>query len=372
MSQYKKRLSFGWNRVASGNTQDNKSSMTKLDSDFMAEAAARSAREWVQVLAKYRDPSTARSIWELTLTFGIFIALWAVSLWALSYSWLLAVPVTLVNGAFLVRLFAIQHDCGHMAYFKDRRANDWVGRVLGVFTLTPYDVWKRAHSIHHSSHGNLDRRGMGDIDTLTVDEYYARSRMGRIAYRLYRNPLVLFGLGPAYMFVLSNRFPVGLTRAGWIYWASAIGTDIAIFASLAAMVWLGGWLVIFVIWLPTCVAAATYGVWLFYVQHQFETTHWDHETDWKLHDAALLGSSHYVLPAPLQWVTANIGVHHVHHLYSRIPFYRLTEVLRDFPVLAEAQKMTLRQSFVNVRLHLWDEQSRRLLSYAQAAKLRQS
>jgi acyl-lipid omega-6 desaturase (Delta-12 desaturase) len=328
-----------------------------------------SARDWVLILARYRDPSHSRSLMELAITFGALISIAALAWMALHISWPLALILSLANGFFLVRLFAIQHDCGHAAFFRNRDVNDWLGRALGILTLTPYDVWRRTHSIHHAGSGNLDRRGIGDVHTLTVAEYRALSPFGRFKYRLYRNPVVLFGLGPAYLFFLTNRLPFGQMRAGGQYWLSAMGTNLGVLGILAVLYSFGGLAPILLIWLPTTMMAASIGVWLFYVQHQFETTHWDREGEWHLHDAALEGSSHYVLPAPLQWLTANIGVHHVHHLYSRIPFYRLTEVLRDLPVLANAQRMTIRESLAGVRLNLWDEQSRRLLSYAQARSL---
>ncbi|MGB8811973.1 MAG: fatty acid desaturase [Paracoccaceae bacterium] len=339
------------------------------DTKTVTDIAVRSARDWVQVLAKYRDPSTFRSLIEIAVTMGPFLGIWALAYWALSYSVLITLALTVVNGLFLVRLFAIQHDCGHSAFFHQRGVSDWVGRALGVLTLTPYDVWKRAHSIHHSSHGNLDRRGMGDIDTITVAEYNMRTAWGRFKYRLYRNPVVLFGLGPSYIFFIDNRLPFGFFKSGWRYWVSAMGTNAGILFILTVLYYFGGWQPILLIWLPTVLVAASAGVWLFYVQHQFELTNWDHEENWQLHDAALNGSSHYVMPQPLQWLTANIGVHHVHHLYSRIPFYRLPEVLRDFPPLAKAQRMTMRESFANAKLHLWDEKSRRLMSFAQARAL---
>jgi acyl-lipid omega-6 desaturase (Delta-12 desaturase) len=330
----------------------------------------KSAREWVQVLAKYRDPNTWRSVWELGLTLTVYLGIWALALLALQVHWSLSLLLAACNGPFIVRLFAIQHDCGHAAYFRNRRVNDWVGRGLGVLTLTPYDVWRRQHSVHHAASGNLDRRGIGDVMTLTVAEYKARTWRGRLAYRLYRNPVVMFGLGPAYLFLLNNRLPLGLMRAGWPYWVSSMGTNLCMIATLICLYLVGGWAAIFAVWLPTILVGATIGVWLFYVQHQFEEANWYREEDWQIHDAALHGSSHYVLPAPLQWVTANLGMHHVHHLYSRIPFYRLPEVLRDFPPLAAAQRMTIRESFVNVRLHLWDEGQRRLLTWKQARTLR--
>ena len=324
------------------------------------------ARRWVQLLAAYREPSRRRSLFELSVSLVPFVGLWALAWWSLSISPWLATGIAVLNGGFLVRLFAIQHDCGHGAFFRDRWANDAVGRALGVLTLTPYDVWKRTHSIHHSTAGNLDRRDLGDIETMTVREYQECSPLGRLRYRLYRHPLVLFGLGPSYMFLVKNRLPLGLMRSGWRYWASAMGTNAGVALSLGAMTYLGGWMPLVFVYLPTTLVAASIGMWLFYVQHQFEDTQWESGEDWQVHDAALHGSSHYVLPPVLQWLTANIGVHHVHHLYSRIPFYRLPEVLREHPDLAEAQRLTLRQSLACVRFHLWDEKKRRLLSFAEA------
>jgi len=336
------------------------------------EAPERSGREWVQLLAKYREPYPLRSLFELAVTVGPLVALFALGWWALSVSYLLALALAVVNAGFLVRVFAIQHDCGHASFFRSRQLSDWTGRALGVLTLTPYDVWRRAHSIHHSTHGNLDKRGIGDVLTLTVAEYYALSSWGRFRYRLYRHPVVLFGLGPAYLFLLQNRLPLGFMTAGWKYWTSAMATNMAIAAGIGLLIWFGGLAALLLVYLPTALIAATLGVWLFYIQHQFEETDWQVDESWQLHDAALQGSSHYDLPGVLRWMTANLGIHHVHHLYSRIPFYRLTEVLRDYPALAHAQRMTLWQSFSCTRVHLWDEKSHRLLSFAGARAARQA
>ncbi|MDZ4135856.1 MAG: fatty acid desaturase, partial [Paracoccaceae bacterium] len=296
--------------------------MTKMqpERDAATDAAhvpARSARDWVQILAHYRDPNHARSAFELGVTLAPFLLLWGLAFWALDYSYLLALVLAIINGGFLVRLFCIQHDCGHASFFRNRKLSDWIGRSLGVLTLTPYHVWRRQHSIHHSAAGNLDKRGIGDVTTLTVAEYQALSLRARLMYRLYRNPLVLFGLGPAYLFLLQNRIPYGLTNAGWSYWTSAMGTNLMIALAVGIAAWLGGWSPLVLVFLPTWIVAASIGVWLFYVQHQFEDTHWRKGEEWQLHDAALAGSSHYDLPAPLRWLSANIGVHHVHHLYSR-------------------------------------------------------
>ncbi len=322
-----------------------------------------SARQWVLKLARYREPSTWRSLFELGVTLGPFLLLWGLAWAAMGVSAWLSLAIAVLNGGFLVRIFIIQHDCGHASYFTNRTVADWVGRVLGVLTLTPYDVWKRTHAIHHQHHGNLDRRGIGDVLTLTVEEYRARGFWGRLGYRLYRHPVVLFVLGPSYLFILQNRIPLGLMRSGWRFWVSAMGTNAFIAIVVALILWLGGLMPLLLIYIPTSVIGATIGVWLFYVQHQFEETHWAKNDDWQVHDAALEGSSHYMLPAPLQWITGNIGVHHVHHLYSRIPFYRLTEVLRDHRALAQAQKLTVRQSLACVKLNLWDEKSQRLMSF---------
>ena len=335
------------------------------------EQGAQSARDWVKILATYREPDTFRSSFELAVTLGPFVLLWALAWWSLSFSVWVTLALAICNAAFLLRLFCIQHDCGHSAFFNNRAVSDWLGRILGVLTLTPYDVWRRSHSMHHSSSGHLGRRGMGDVHTLTVKEYNELTPLNRWLYRLYRHPIVLFGLGPGYLFFLQNRLPLGLTNKAR-FWVSAMGTNIGIIAALSLIFYFGGLMPILLIFLPTTLLAATAGVWLFYVQHQFETTHWEEEDNWDLHDAALHGSSHYVLPPVLQWLSANIGIHHVHHLYSRIPFYRLPEVLRDHAVLEDNNRMTIKESLSNARLHLWDEDSKTLLSFGQArlAKMR--
>lgn len=328
-----------------------------------------SPRDWVQILAKYREPSSFRSSFELAVSLIPFVVLWVMACWVAQFSYLAAFLISAANGLFLLRLFCIQHDCGHGSFFGNRNVSDWVGRALGVVTLTPYDVWRRTHSIHHSHAGDLDQRGIGDVMTLTVEEYHQRTPFGRFLYRAYRHPLVMFGLGPTYLFILQNRLPMGLMNQGSKYWISAMGTNAAIAIVLGIIAYFGGLQALFLVFLPTTLIAASIGVWLFYVQHQFETTQWDQAEDWQLHDAALHGSSHYDLPPILRWFTANIGIHHVHHLYSRIPFYRLTEVLRDHSELVQVSRMTIGQSIKCAGLNLWDEKSRRLVSFAAAHKL---
>jgi omega-6 fatty acid desaturase (delta-12 desaturase) len=262
----------------------------------------------------------------------------------------------------------IQHDCGHGAFFRHRLLNDWTGRAIGVLTLTPYDAWRRTHNIHHATSGNLERRGIGDITTLTVREYLALPRWRRLGYRLYRHPLVMFGIGPAYLFFLQHRLPIGLMRDA-ASWLSTMITNCAIALAAAGMIWAVGVVPFLLIHLPITLIGASIGVWLFYVQHQFEETVWAENADWRLTEAALHGSSHYDLPMVLRWFTANIGVHHVHHLCSRIPFYRLPQVLRDHPQLGEIGRLTLNQSIRCVRLVVWDDIRQRLISFREMRRM---
>jgi omega-6 fatty acid desaturase (delta-12 desaturase) len=315
-------------------------------------------------LSDYRTPNRTRSIAEIAITLAPLVLLWLLTwaAWRIGPFWLYA-ALTVPAAGFLLRLFMIQHDCGHGSFFTGRRANDWTGRVLGVLTLTPYDHWRHDHACHHATHGNLDRRGMGDVDTMTVAEYLASSRLRRLRYRLYRHPLVMFGLGPAYLFLLRNRIPIGSMRKGWREWVSPMLTNVAIALAAGLLIWSIGAVAFVAVHGPLVLMAATAGVWLFYVQHQFEETHWESDATWDVREAALHGSSHYDLPAILRWFTANIGMHHLHHLSSRIPYYRLPEVLRDHPALRHVGRLTLLRSFGCTRLVLWDEARRRLISF---------
>ena len=340
-----------------------------LDHDYVGGSVSNKVsgegRSWTAVLAKYRDPDPARSAGEIAVTAFPFVALWSLcALAAVNGAWwglLLTIPAA----GFLVRLFILQHDCGHGTLFARRGINDWTGRVIGVFTLTPYDYWRRTHAVHHATAGNLDKRGIGDVNTLTVGEYRALPWWGRARYWLYRHPLVMFGFGPAWLFICQYRLPYGLMRAGAQPWISTIATTVAVALPVATLIWLIGIGPFLMVQLPITLMAATAGVWLFYVQHQFEETHWSEDDDWNFQDAALHGSSHYDLPFPLRWITGNIGIHHVHHLSAKVPFYRLPEVLRDHPELRNTGRITLLQSLRCVRLVLWDETTRRLVSFRQ-------
>ena len=322
------------------------------------------ARDWLLILKSYRSPRTLRSLIEIMITAVPFALLWITMWMALGWSYLASLAIAIPASGFLVRLFMIQHDCGHGSFFRRRWANDWTGRIIGVFTLTPYAYWQRSHAVHHAGSGNLDRRGIGDITTLTVTEYLAKPRLQRLAYRLYRHPLIMFGIGPAYLFLVQQRFPSG-NIGRWRSWLSPMGTNAAFALLAGSLIWLIGLKAFMLVQGPILLLAASMGVWLFYVQHQFEDTVWTIDPMWSVHEAALYGSSHYDLPRVLRWFTANIGVHHVHHLCSRIPFYRLGGVLRDHPELKDIGRLTLVDSIACVKLVLWDEKQRRMISFRQ-------
>ncbi len=327
-----------------------------------------SVKLWSRRLATYKRPSDGRALFEIAVTLGPFVALWAAMWAALSISIWLTLLLSLPTAAMLLRLFAIQHDCGHGAMFVSKQVNDWVGRALGVLTFTPFDDWRRSHALHHAVSGNLDRRGIGDIDTLTVDEFLARGWFGRAKYWIYRHPLVLFVIGPAYQFVLRHRFPSGDTRGSAMPLLSTVFTNLGIVAISALMIFLVGWKAFLIIQLPVTLLGASAGVWLFYIQHQFEETHWETNDSWERENAALQGSSYYDLPAPLMWVTANIGIHHVHHISSQIPFHVLPKVVRDYPELKQIGRLTFWQSLKCISLTLWDEERRELVSFRQLRK----
>jgi omega-6 fatty acid desaturase (delta-12 desaturase) len=331
-------------------------------------AAKTNGSALIRDLVKYREPRGGRALFELGVTAGALLLSWVLMLRSLNVGYWLTLPLAIPTAGFLVRLFMIQHDCGHGSFFRQRLLNDWTGRAIGVLTLTPYDCWRRNHALHHASSGNLDRRGVGDILTLTVGEYLSRSPMGRLAYRVYRNPVVMFGVAPAYLFLLKHRLPFEQMRAGWRPWISAMATNAAIALLACVSIWLVGSGPFLAVHLPVVLLAASIGVWLFYIQHQFEGVVWSRGDCWRPVEAALLGSSHYDLPGVLRWFTANIGVHHVHHLNSRIPSYRLGQVLRDHPALQELGRITARQSLRSIYLSLWDETRHKLVTFSEAER----
>jgi omega-6 fatty acid desaturase (delta-12 desaturase) len=319
-----------------------------------------------RALLRYCEPNGRRAIFEVGVTLVPLVLLWVLMWLSLGVGYWLTLLLAIPAGGFLVRLFIIQHDCGHGAFFRNRATNTWVGRVLGVLTLTPYDYWKRNHASHHATSSNLDRRGIGDIDLLTVEEYRSKSLWGRILYRCYRSAPVMFVIGPAWLFLLQHRLPFNQMRDGWRPWVSTMATNAAIAGVVAVMIARVGWAPFVMVHLPIMLIAASMGVWLFYVQHQYENVAWARTGGWSHHDAALNGSSHYDLPGVLRWFSGNIGIHHIHHLNSRIPYYRLPRVLRDYPELKGVGRLTLKDSLKSIPLSLWCERREKLVSFRSA------
>ena len=316
------------------------------------------------VLAPYKEPSVARSLGQIADTVVPLFACWAAMHWGLtSGNWWLHALLAPIAAGILMRLFIIQHDCGHGSFFKSQWANDLVGGACGTLTLTPYKYWRQTHAIHHSTSGSLDRRGWGDIDTRTVAEYRAMAPGQRRWYRFYRSFPVLFVFGPLFQFFVYHRFTAIVPPDWKEERLSILRHDLALaLLALAAHLTIGLKAAL-LIYVPTAALSAVIGVWHFYVQHQYEETYWRRDAEWDLVDASFEGSSWYDLPRILQWFTGNIGFHHIHHLNSRIPNYRLEPAMRENAALQRVKRLTLRESLKCPRLALWDEEKRRLVGF---------
>jgi omega-6 fatty acid desaturase (delta-12 desaturase) len=315
-------------------------------------------------LGQYAQPRLGRSLLELATSVVPYLALSVLMYLALGVSHLVVLALSVPAAGFLVRTFIVFHDCSHGSLFKRKRTNALVGAFAGLLVLSPFRRWRHDHAVHHASSGDLDRRGVGDIPTLTIAEYHARSLRGRLAYRAIRNPIVMFGLGPIFAMMIGPRVPTPSQRPRFRH--SVIGTDIALAVVIAALVLLMGWKAFLLVWAPAAVMAAAVGIWLFYVQHQFEDAYWQDAEQWSYGDAALRGSSYLRLPRVLQFFTGNIGLHHVHHLNARIPNYNLQRAHDENPVLHGVPVLSLWDGLRAVRLKLWDEQQGKLVTFAQA------
>lgn len=319
------------------------------------------SRSWRQIIAPYEKASVRKSVWQLINTCLPFFSGWYLAYRSLAVSYWLTLALAVPTAGLLVRIFIIFHDCCHGSFFRNRMANDVVGTFTGILTLSPYSQWRHSHNVHHATSGNLDKRGVGDIWTVTVDEYLAMPWLHRVGYRLYRNPLVMFAIGPAYLFVIRYRFNrLGAGRSErqntWI-------TNLGIGTIAGLLSWAIGWKAFLLVHTPVFLIAGAAGVWLFYVQHQFEGTYFEKGKDWDYVKAALQGSSFYKLPKVLQWFTGNIGYHHIHHLSPRVPNYHLERAHAENTMFQEVPAVTFLSSFQSLRFRIWDEYRQKLVGY---------
>ena len=321
--------------------------------------------DWKSLAAKYQISYTWKSVWQLANSLIPFLVNWYLMYLSLGIGYWLTLLLSFPAAGFLVRLFIIQHDCGHGSFFKSRKANDWVGICCSLFTWAPYHYWRKSHAIHHANAGNLEHRGIGDIYTMTVNEYLQQSRWGKFKYRIYRHPLFLFVIGSTLLFVFFYRLPISQTKALKKVQPSAYWTNLALVLFAGGLIWLIGIKAFLLIHAPIIIIASTVGAWLFFVQHQFEDAYWAGSDSWDYTLAALQGSSYYKLPKILQWFTGNIGFHHIHHLSPRIPNYLLQQCHDENPMFQETVVLTLGSSLKTVSLGLWDEEQKKLISFSQ-------
>ncbi len=312
-------------------------------------------------ISKFEKSSTKTSIWQLINTLVPFFLLWYIAYQCLSISYILTIVISIINAGFLVRIFIIFHDSCHHSFFKSRRANKIIGTLTGVLTLFPYDQWAHDHAVHHATSSNLNKRGTGDLWIMTVDEYLSSSTLQKIAYRLYRNPIIMFGLGPIYQFLLKNRFNrKGARKKERL---NTYLTNIFIVILISVLCWAIGWQSFLLVQAPIFLVSGSAGIWLFYVQHTFEDSYFENEGNWDYVKAAVQGSSFYKLPKVLQWLTGNIGYHHVHHLSPRVPNYKLAAAHDAAPPLQNVPTITLFNSLNCLRFHLWDEEAKKFIGF---------
>jgi omega-6 fatty acid desaturase (delta-12 desaturase) len=337
--------------------------------DLIAGQRGNETATWKKIVAKYQQPSRWRSTWQIFNSLVPYLALWYLIYLSLAVSWWIALPLAILAGGFLVRLFIIHHDCGHGSFFKSRKANDLWGFITGVLTFTPYQLWRWEHAIHHSASGDLDRRGLGSVWTLTVQEYLEASSWKRFAYRVARNPFVFLVIAPFFLFIIQQRFSSkGASRLERhsVYW-----TNLAILGMAVGLSLVFGLKTYLLIQLTMVMVAGSAGVWLFYVQHQFEGAYWQRHEKWDYLAAALQGSSFYKLPKILQWFSGNIGFHHIHHLSPRIPNYNLERCHKAEPLFQIVPPITLFSSLKSLTFRLWDEKNQRLVGFSYIRKSRQ-
>lgn len=316
--------------------------------------------KWQAVVAKYAKPDTRRSLWQVANTLIPYFVLWYLMIRSVEVSYWLTLGLSVITAGFLMRVFIIFHDCGHGSFFKSQKANDFLGTITALLNFTPYQRWKHDHAIHHATAGDLDRRGTGDVYTMTVKEYLAASWWKKVGYRIMRNPFALLGVGPLLVFVVTQRIPLpsqGRREKASVWW-----TNFALAGIIALMCWLVGWQTYVLVQLPVIFISSTLGIWLFYVQHNFDPSYWDHHEGWEFVKAGLQGSSFYKLPAILQWFSGNIGFHHIHHLSSKIPNYNLPQCYYENQ-LFHVKPLTFFASLKSLSLRLYDEEQKMMVGW---------
>ncbi len=331
-------------------------------------AESNTSIKWREIVARYQTPSVKRAVWQLVSTLVPLVGAVILMNWSLSVSYWLTLALAIPAAGLTIRTFIIMHDCGHGSFLPSKTWNNVIGWVTGILTTTPYSHWRREHAIHHATSGHLEQRGTGDISTMTVREYLAAGRLQRIWYRIYRNPVILLVIGPAFLFI-KHRWP---TRgiAGKKEILNVHLTNLALAALITTLSLLIGFKDFILIWLPIFLLSGAAGVWLFYVQHQFEDAYWRGGDDWDYATAAVAGSSYFRLPKVLQWFTGNIGFHHVHHLSPKIPNYQLERCHKENPTFQKVVTLTLRESVRTLGLRLWDEESGRMVGFSHLRRLR--
>lgn len=322
-------------------------------------------------LKPYTRPIVWRSILQIFNTFFPFFLLFYLSYRVAAHHWAWSIPLNILAGLFLVRIFILQHDAGHGSFFPKRAANTALGFVCSILTMVPYAAWQYTHAIHHSTSSNLDKRGVGDVYTMTLQEYLNATPWQRLRYRIFRHPLVLYLIGPFAVFMLGYRIPMGISRRKPPLFRSVMYTNVGIALYLTAIVWLFGWKAVWQVYLPIQYVASAAGLFLFYVQHQFEDAYWERDPRWEFLRAGLEGASYLRLPRVLQWLTGNIGFHHIHHLAPRIPNYLLEKAYREIPALQMAPTLSLKDAIqvAFADLHLHDEERKHLVGFRDAARL---
>jgi omega-6 fatty acid desaturase (delta-12 desaturase) len=322
---------------------------------------------WRKALARYQTPDLNRSLWQLLNSTVPFFLLWYLMYRSLAVGYWLTLLLSVPTAGFLIRIFIIFHDCGHGSFFKSKKANRLVGIFTGILTLTPYEEWTHNHAVHHATAGNLDRRGTGDVLTLTVQEYLGLPRWKKLGYRLMRNPWIMFTLGAVIVFVIGHRFPK--KGSGKRERRSVLWTNLTLAAFFAGLVALIGWKAVLLVQAPILLVGNSIGVWMFYVQHNFEGTYWERQENWDFLSAGMRGSSFYRLPRLLQWFTGNIGYHHIHHLSPRIPNYKL-QTCYDENAMFQVKPLTILTSLKSLRLRFWDEERKQMVGYQILKQLR--